>query len=146
MATQVDSFREYPNPRPLGYVPSDLDDAPDTETLRVKILEFTERSRYAVCRGFLEAYPDTITPEGLQVLLDILPELLCDDTAEILLNSGNLQGVEFLMSKGWVLTQIMADAISDCIKAYSNDPPEQIESHYRPVVNWLQQHEMKISM
>lgn len=159
MSTNILGSREYPNPRPLGYVPSDFEDIKSTEDLRCKIQEFLEKHRYDVCRGYLEAYADSISPAELQVLLEVVPELLQDDTADLLLNSGNIECVEFMMEKGWTLKQIIADTISDCIQSnlnysdytqtttssYQPDYTQKTLAHYQPIVKWIQQKGLKIT-
>ncbi len=94
-------------------------------------------------RGALEASADNIPIEAIRVFIKVEPRTLADDTVSLLLNSGHLEGVEYLYKAGWVPIQAVADEIAECIASAiecdRDDPgPIDLQTYYAPIIGWLQ--------
>ena len=123
----------------------------DIKKCRHLLEDLSAQHRRTGCRNVIEAIPHSITPGSLRTLIMVDPSLLCTDTAEILLNSGNLQAVDRLVALGWDPTQDVADRITSCIDGASEDLPngienEELRSYYQPIVDWIRQKGLQITL
>ncbi len=109
--------------------------------------DLTDVDRQNECRNTIEAMSDRIPLESLRTLLTIEPSLITDETAGLLLNSGNLRGTDILVELGWVPTQNVANEITSCIEGSTNDmTAEHLRTYYLPIVNWIQGKGLKITL
>lgn len=121
----------------------------DVEKCRHLLAGLPAQSRRNECRNVIEAMPHSISPASLRTLILVDPSLLCIDTATILLNSRNLQAVDKLVALGWTPSQDLADIITSCMEGATEDHSVSDEKHrayYRPIVDWLQQKGLNITL
>ncbi len=119
----------------------------DCENIHSYLRDLPEVDRQNECRNTIETMSDRIPLESLRTLLTIEPSLITDETAGLLLNSGNLRGTDILVELGWVPTQNVANEITSCIEGSIEDmTDEHFRAYYRPIVDWIHEKGLEITM
>lgn len=100
------------------------------DELRAALLAEPVNMRRNIIRGTIEDFPDNL-------LVEVEPITLADDTAEILLGSCNVEAAEFMKSAGWIITPGFVDRFQDYVdsafEGQSDDNNAITAALYQPV-------------
>lgn len=93
--------------------------------------------------GTMEGYSKTIPSAALDVFISFDSSIVSQSTAELLLNSGNLGAMDYLVVKGYVPDEKLLAVLQETV----NDIEDSEEyGHYLRIKRWLSKFDLQLKV